>query len=189
MINNPKLIYCAGGNIRFAEIAIESNFLYGSQLPATTYYNVFFVDQNWKKPNKQAYIEAIKTRNPYLATVLDIESEVTYTEALDWAEEIAPHVGKLILIPKIEIDLPLKIGGKEIIIGYSVPTKYGGTPIPIECFTDRKLHLLGGSPHAQMEIFMKYPNSIYSVDGNYHQKMAIRFNSVWELGKKRAYGT
>lgn len=132
-------------------------------------------------------MEMVERYKPYMATVIDIEDDETHKKALDWAEEIATCVAKIVMIPKVDLPIPESINGKEIIIGYSVPTRYGGTKIPIEKFVHRRIHLLGGSPHAQMEIYMKYPKSIYSADGNYHQKIAIR-NKVWELGTKRAYG-
>lgn len=183
-----KKIYCANGNKRFAEIAIESGFLYGAQVPGKVYYNTFFLDQDWKNPQRGSYIEKVKERLPYMATVIDIETEETKRLALEWAEEIAGYVNKIVIIPKIKYLPPETIGGKDVVIGYSVPTRYGGTPVPFDFFSERKCHLLGGSPHKQMEIFMKYPDSVYSIDGNYHQKMAISYNLVWELGKKRAYG-
>lgn len=183
-----KKIYCAGGNKRFAEIAIEAGFLYGSQVPEKIYYNTFFLDQNWKSPNKTLYIETVKNHQPYMATVIDIECGKTKAMALEWAEEIAPYVGKIVIIPKIEYCPPTKIAGTDVIVGYSVPTRYGGTRIPFEFFQSRKVHLLGGSPHKQMELFMAHPQTIYSFDGNYHMKIALNWCSVWELGTKRAYG-
>lgn len=183
-----KIIYCAGGNKRFAEIAIEHGFLYGSRLPSTTYYSIFFADQEWKEPNRDRYTKLVKQEKPYMASVIDVDDDNKIDEAKIWAEEIAPSVNKIIMIPKIDFDIPLSIGGKEVIVGYSVPTRYGGTSIPIERYLDRKIHLLGGSPHKQMDIYRKYPKSIYSIDGNYHQAMAIRHNKVWERNYKRAYG-
>lgn len=186
MLQKPKLIYCAGGSKRYAEIAIQNGFLYGARLPVKLYHdNLYFCDQNWKKPEKEKYIAAIKLHKPTIATVLDIESEQTRAEAYEWAEEIAPFVEYIIIIPKIEIEIPEKIGEKPIIIGYSVPSKYGATTIPIERFVNRKIHLLGGSPKKQIEIYKKYPQAIFSADGNSHMKVAA-FNKFWS-GKKWIY--
>src|SRR2546423_413471 len=38
------------------------------------------------------------------------------------------------------------------IVGYSVPTKYGRTGIPLQYFRGRKVHLLGGRPDVQRKI-------------------------------------
>lgn len=186
MLQKPKLIYCAGGSKRYAEIAIQNGFLYGARLPSKIYHDpLFFCDQNWKKPEKEKYIELVKTHKPSMATVIDVESQETEKEAYEWAEEIAPFVEYIVVIPKIEIAIPEKIGEKQIIIGYSVPSKYGATTIPIESFIHRKIHLLGGSPKKQIEIYQKYPQSIFSADGNSHMKVAA-FNKFWS-GKKWVY--
>lgn len=179
-----KLIYCAGGNKRFSDIAIENGFLFGSQLPACVYHYPYFADQDWKKPQKEKYISLIKKHLPKMATVIDIESDETRTEAIEWGNRISRYVDKIIIIPKIECDIPRYINGKEVVVGYSVPTKYGGTDLPISMFKGRKIHLLGGSPHRQMDIFLENRNDIYSADGNYHQKMAIEHNKVWVAKEK-----
>jgi hypothetical protein len=43
-----EIIFCAGGNRRFAEIAKNAGFLLGAQLPDTIYFPIQFADQNWK---------------------------------------------------------------------------------------------------------------------------------------------
>lgn len=183
------LIYCAQGNVKFAQIAIDCGFLYGSRLPATVYRNIYFADQNWKKPDKDSYIRAIRKHSPHIATVLDWEKWSQYAEVMEWAEEIAPFVEEVLVVPKIPNSvqsIPEKIGGKKIRIAYSVPTRYGGSTISLQELQNREIHLLGGSPHAQMSLYKKI-NNVVSADGNYHQKIAI-MNKVWVFGAKRVMG-
>ena len=52
MATAPILIYCGGGNRRFADIAIDSGFRFGSCLPETVYHPLYMADQDWKKPNR-----------------------------------------------------------------------------------------------------------------------------------------
>jgi len=180
------LIYCANGNKRFAEIAINNGFLYGAQLPGKTYFDIYFADQDWKKPNLQKYVSELKTKRPYMATVLDWERWSQYTEVMGWAEEIAPLVEEILIIPKIPgsvESIPTKISGKTVRLAYSVPTRYGGTTVPPREMGLRPVHLLGGSPHAQMEYYGRIQN-VVSADGNYHQKTAI-MNLVWVSGKTK----
>ena len=40
--------------------------------------------------------------------------------------------------------VPEQIGGKAVRLGYSVPTKFGGTEVPLWEFGQRPVHLLGG---------------------------------------------
>lgn len=184
-----ELIYCANGNPRFAEIAISHGFKYGAQLPGKTYYPIYFADQDWKKPDRERYMKEVQKHSPAIATVLDLEEDSQLDDVLSWAEEISSHVTEaIIIIPKsfgIINMLPSRIGGKDIRLGYSVPTKYGGTEVPLWEFGEWPVHLLGGSPQRQMEL-SHYLN-VVSIDGNYAQMMAVRFCEVWVDGKWMEY--
>lgn len=182
----PTLIYCAGGNQRFAQIAIDAGFRYGSQLPETVYYPLHFADQDWKRPNRAAYMAGLEQHRPTMATVLDWEHIEQLSEVLDWAEEAAQYVEQVLIIPKAHggIDkLPRRIGGADVILGYSVPTKFGGTYVPCWEFGGWPVHLLGGSPQAQMRL-SHYLNVI-STDGNMAQRLAIRHCQFWIAGTAR----
>lgn len=179
-----ELIYCADGNKRFAEIAIRHGFLYGSQMPHTVYFPPYFCDQNWKKPNRQKYMAALDRHRPRIATVLDWELEEQFDEVIGWAEEAAQYVDELVVIPKVTgcvYMIPSAIGGKSVRLGYSIPTKFGGTSVPAWEFGDRPVHLLGGSPRKQIE--MSYYLNVVSADGNYAQMMACRYAEFWEKGR------
>jgi hypothetical protein len=168
------LIYCAAGNPRFAQIAIDNGFLYGAQLPSTVYHPVWFADQNWKAPNKERYMASLAQHKPQMASVLDLERPEQVEEVLEWAEEAAQYVETVMIIPKYSgaiRDVPLKIGNKPVRLGYSVPTGHGGTAVPLREFHDWPVHLLGGGPTVQMELY-PYLN-VVSVDGNLVQKAAL----------------
>lgn len=182
-----QLVYCAAGNRKFAEIAIRHGFSYGAQLPNTIYYPPVFVDQNWKNPQRDKYIDALKTHRPALATVLDLERENQLSEVLSWADEAAQYVTEaVIIIPKV-MDiiprLPRLIRNKQVRLGYSVPTRFAGTCVPIWEFQSWPIHLLGGSPHQQMKV-ATYLNA-QSADGNYSQKMAVQHNQFFTNGTAR----
>lgn len=177
----PKLIYCGGGNPRFYEIATQAGFLYGAQLPETVYGPLYFADQNWKRPKLEQYAAAVEKHRPIMASVLDWERWEQLPEVLEWAETIAPFVETIMIIPKCHggiSALPRSIGGKSIRLGYSIPTKHGGTPVNYSEFNGWPVHLLGGSPHAQMRL-TKYFN-VVSADGNMIQKMATRLNAFYD---------
>lgn len=188
------LIYCADGNKRFMQIACDAGFMAGAQLPNKVYHNLYFADQNWKKPNMDRYIAALKKERPALATVIDIEREEQLAEALNWAESAAPHITEaVILIPKvcgIIPQIPEVIGGRPVRLGYSVPTTHGGTPVPVWEFRGRPIHLLGGSP--DMQLYLRRYLKVESADGNYMQKMALK-GKFWHggalpKGKETAWG-
>lgn len=184
----PELIYCANGNERFAQIAIDAGFTYGAQLPGTVYFPPEFVDQDWKQPNRTAYMAALAQHRPRMATVLDWEHDEQLAEVLDWAEEAAQYVETVIIIPKVINGvrrIPTQIGGVPVRLGYSVPTKHGGTAVPVWEFGRREVHLLGGSPHAQKRI-AAYLN-VASVDGNIAQKLALRWNMFYDPLKQTSH--
>lgn len=183
------LIYCADGNKRLAQIAVDAGFLYGARLPGTIYPEVApltFADQDWKKPNRGLYMNALANYRPQMATVIDLESWEQLPDVISWAEEAAQYVEIVIIIPKrtgIIPALPKAIAGKEVRLGYSVPSRYGGTEVPVWEFAGWPVHLLGGSPHRQMAI-MPYMD-VRSMDGNYAQRIAVKLASFWMPGNAR----
>lgn len=208
----PELIYCADGNRRFAEIAIEHGFTYGAQLPNTIYFTPEFVDQDYKKPNLNRYLEALKQHRPRLATVLDWEKPNQLPAVLVWAEAIAEFVEIVIVIPKVlgGIEkLPSIIGNNPIRLGFSYPTTFGKASFDILLEMigwPYGVHILGGAPHKQFELAsgrFRAPRQrrhaqrcmfttlldVRSVDCNMHLKMATKFNAFFDPAKstKRYY--
>lgn len=186
MAANVELIHCGGGNRRFYEIAKTHGFLYGAQLPDTIYGPLHFADQDWKKPNRQKYMSELAKHRPFIASVLDWEQHDQLPEVLSWAEEAAQYVQVVMIIPKVTwgVDrVPLVIGGRPVRLGYSVPTKFGGTSTPIWEFGNRPVHLLGGNPHRQLAL-THYLN-VVSADSNFAQRMAVKHCAFYEPDKKR----
>ena len=164
---SPEVIYCASSSSSIPYLSKSLGFKSGVQLPDTVYSRLDFADQDWKKPQKERYIKSIKEHRPTKATVLDATSKSRLKEALEWAEEIAPYVEEIIVIPKYSgaiQQVPEFIKGKKVLLGYSVPTTYGSTDVPLKDFGDRPVHLLGGQPHTQMDLARKL--NVESVDFN-----------------------
>lgn len=183
----PTLIYCGGGNKRFCEIAVAAGYKYGARLPETTYAEVYFADQEYRNPNRQAYMKALAKHRPEMATVMDWEAAPQFTEVMDWAEEASQYVQDIVIIPKVmDISLlPRTINSKRVVIGYSIPTTYGGTSLPLWELQGWPVHLLGGSPHRQMREFqaMRAFCDVVSADGNMMQKMANSRCLYWSAHK------
>jgi len=198
----PILIYCAGKNKHCDEIAKNTGFKLGARLPGTAiHFPPYFIDQDWQRAKKEPgyrerYMSILKQWRPNLATVLDWEEEDQLTEVLGWAEDAAQFVETVIIIPKVigGIErLPRIIGKKPIRLGYSVPTRFGGTPVPIREFLSWPVHLLGGSPHKQMRLIgypiffgLEVPKlNVVSVDGNMILKMATTRGAFWYPNPKK----
>lgn len=189
----PALIFCADGNPAFARAAVEAGWLYGARLPSTVYERVYFADQDWKKPDRAAYMRALAEHRPTVATVLDWEREEQLPEVLSWAEEAAQEVEESVLIvPKVPGGVPLlprKVGGKRVVLAYSVPTSYGASPLGLWEFAGWPVHLLGGSPQRQMELwgYLSACAGVVSADGNmaHQQAHRCRFWSAVKTEKGR----
>lgn len=184
-----EIIFCAGKNRRYAEIARDHGFLLGAQLPCTVYFPLWFADQNWKNPDRAAYMAALSAHRPHIASVLDLESERQLDEVLGWAEDAVRYAQVIMIIPKafgIIERLPMVIGGKPVRLGYSVPTKHGGTEVPLWEFAGWPVHLLGGSPQAQINL--SHYLDVCSVDGNMAMKMANQYGAFFDYEKRTARG-
>lgn len=182
-MGTPDLIYCSAGDRRWAQIAIDAGFLYGAQLPNTIYHKPYFVDQNWRNPVRDKYMQALEQYRPHLATVLDLEQHDQLDEVLSWADEATQWAEVVIIIPKaqgIVSSIPRQMNGKEVRLGYSVPTKFSGTELPVWDFVGWTVHLLGGTPQAQMRL-SNYLD-VRSADGNAARKAAM-LGTEWRDGK------
>ena len=150
-------------------IAKEKGWLIGARYTNTrdikTFDKVDFVDIDWKNYNFNKHLEVVKRLQPKLTVALDILEMENIDHILSQAEILADYCEKVIVVPKaiglteiMEEIIPLKF-----ILGYSVPTRYGGTEIPIESFI-RPVHLLGGRPDVQKGLSKKL--NVFSLDCN-----------------------
>ena len=96
---------------------------YGAQLPGTIYPDVaplYFADQDWTRADRARYVTALAQHRPHMATVLDWGRDEQLPEVLVWAEEIAPSVERIIIIPKViggVPRIPPRVGGREVLLG------------------------------------------------------------------------
>lgn len=148
-------------------------------------HKIVFVDNPFKDYNHKkhiAYLKELYTKghHPKYVTVRDImtkeqckEADIKYfslEQILEWADEIQQYAENVIIIPKYDCFDKLD---EKYILGYSVPTAYGGTELPLEMFKGRKIHILGGSPNKQIAVLSELINEVVSIDGNYLRKLAM----------------
>lgn len=188
----PSLIWCADGNLTHSRIAVDCGWLYGVRLPAKGMLKdvpLTFADQDWKKPDRKRYMTELARYRPALATVIDWEQEQQFSEVMEWAEETAQYVSEAVLIiPKVPGTVPCiphTIAGKEVRLAYSVPTSYGGSPLFLTEFAGRTVHLLGGSPQKQYELwlYLRAIADVRSMDGNMVKKNATSRCLFWTRTK------
>jgi len=182
-------------------LAVKSGWKYGVQSSKLTCgsariwdtHRPVFVDNEFKDYDHEAHVRYVAYWKPKYATVRDLMTEkqcaaidVPYysvAETLEMAEEIREAgAERVILIPKYDCfdQLP-----EDYVIGFSVPTSYGGSMLPVEKFAGRDVHLLGGGPALQIayvEAFTDAGAKVVSLDNNYMLKVA-KWGTFWSENK------
>ncbi|MCC5641088.1 GNAT family N-acetyltransferase [Nostoc sp. CHAB 5844] len=180
-IKLPLLFYCGGGGkSKYDAIAHSAGWNLGinSSGKNTSHQHMMMVDNDWEDYKHSQHLEMVRRNKPLIATARDIEDPLQLPEILEQAAELAKYAGRVLLIPKCDVALP-----ENYWLGYSVPSRYGSTPLKPEWFGDRPIHLLGGSPKKQA---LAYPQmNVISLDANYAQNLATNFcKAVWTDGNK-----
>jgi hypothetical protein len=143
-------------------------------LPAARYTNLRdvrsydrlgFLDVNWKDYKFKQHLRAAIDTKPLVTVARDVENIEHLPSILDEAFELLQHATHVVIVPK---DMRLKDEIEQrippvFLLGYSVPTRYGGTKLPIAAFK-RPVHLLGGRPDVQRKLAEQA--RIFSVDCN-----------------------
>jgi hypothetical protein len=154
-------------------------------------FPVSFIDNEFKKYDHLAHLEAVRMHCPKYATVRDLmtpeQCERAGIEYYDfdaimfWAEEIEQYAENVIVIPKWDCldQIP-----ERFILGYSIPTRYAGTPLPFEIFQNRRVHLLGGSWKRQRKLILQYRDCIVSLDNNNLWKKSVYGSFDYPDGKQ-----
>ena len=124
-----------------------------------------FLDIDWKNYSFDKHLKAAREKRPLLTIARDIECISQLDAVLTEAEQLSKYSNYVAIAPKDKkmMGRLTELIPKEHLLAYSVPTKYGGTPIPPESF-DRPVHLLGGRPDTQRLLAEKM--SVFSMDCN-----------------------
>jgi hypothetical protein len=138
-----------------------------------------FMDNDWKNYVHSDHVAAVAETRPKYATVRDIMTREQCEAAgvdfyplpqiLEMAEEISEYADNVIIIPKYDCldQLP-----DQYITGFSVPTSYGGTPMPASALKGRRVHLLGGSWKNQRTYLDILGDDVVSFDNNHLLKIS-----------------
>jgi hypothetical protein len=153
------------------EIAREYNWRPGARytnlrdIKTFEFENHGFLDINWKNYSFAQHLEAAAQKKPKLTIARDVECIFQLDKILHEAENLGQYSEHVAIVPKD----PLLNGRiselipRKFILGYSVPTRYGGTKVDIKSF-DRPVHLLGGRPDVQRSLANQM--KIFSLDCN-----------------------
>ena len=176
------LSYAMGWNPGIITTAVGAARLFRERFPRGK--PIMFMDNEWHGYNHEQHVAAISEFHPKYATVRDLVTKkqaqefgveyFTVAQTLDMARDVAEHCDNVILIPKYDCleQLPDEIGGKRVVLGYSVDSSYGGTELPPERFKGWPVHLLGGPWKKQRALMNVLKDDIVSIDNNNLLKIA-----------------
>ena len=156
-------------SFRAANIAIRHGWYPGARYTnlrdVRRFDRLGFLDIDWRNYNFAKHLAAAKLVRPMLTVARDIESIDFLDRTLDEARELLQYADDVIIVPKdprlgeaLDDHIP-----PTFLLGYSVPTRYGGTLLPPAKFR-RPVHLLGGRPDVQRGLASHLP--VASMDCN-----------------------
>jgi hypothetical protein len=127
--------------------------------------DVGFLDIDWKSYDFDSHLAAVTKVRPYVTVARDIECLSQLDRILAEAGRLQQYATRVIIVPKDPrlADRMHRSIPNEFILGYSVPTRYGGTTIDPMAF-EWSVHLLGGRPDVQRRLADHMP--VVSLDCN-----------------------
>jgi hypothetical protein len=151
------------------EIAVQHGWLPGARYTNLRDIKRFprlgFLDIDWKNYDFRRHLEAAAQTRPMITVARDVEEKRDLRRIIDQAFRLLEYATHVVLAPKdksLESRLDTAIP-REFLLGFSVPTKYGGTKLAPEAFR-RPVHLLGGRPDVQRKLAERMP--VFSIDTN-----------------------
>ncbi len=166
---NPCILRFVAHSKRVISIALHHGWLPGARYTNLRDVREFdrlgFLDIDWENYNFKKHLSATKATNPVITVARDILDFNSLDEILDQASELSKYCTYVIVVPKDPRLGPSlsSLIPDEYLLGYSVPSSYGGTQIPPSCF-NRPVHLLGGRPDVQRQLASLMP--VVSLDCN-----------------------
>lgn len=124
-----------------------------------------FLDIDWKNYDYSRHIDACALKKPKITIARDVECIFELDKILREAEELSKYAELVAIVPKDpQLNGRLtELIPEQFVLGYSVPTKYGGTEVNISSF-ERPVHLLGGRPDVQRKLADSL--KVFSLDCN-----------------------
>lgn len=112
-----------------------------------------FLDIDWSGYDFGRHLKAAKVSRPMMTVARDICNVDDLERTLDQAHELSTYADKVVVVPKDPRLAPVldEVIPPDFLLGFSVPTRYGGTTLPPEMF-NRPVHLLGGRPDVQRRL-------------------------------------
>jgi hypothetical protein len=168
-MTNPPVLKFVAHSATVLEIAAAHGWLPGARYTnlrdVRRFGRLGFLDIDWKNYNFERHLAAAEKAKPLMTVARDVEDGRQLSKIIDQAYRLLEHAKHVIIVPKdktLESKLTTAIPS-EFLLGYSVPTRYGGTGLSPSAFA-RPVHLLGGRPDVQRRLASVMP--VFSFDTN-----------------------
>src|SRR5437763_10262420 len=112
-----------------------------------------FLDIDWKNYDYARHLDAARSTRPIVTVARDVERKCDLPLILEQANNLLAYAENVVIVPKdpsMAEDMNETIPA-HFILGFSVRTRYAGTPISPSAFR-RPVHLLGGRPDIQRRL-------------------------------------
>ncbi len=164
-----KILKFVAHSATVLEIAMQHGWLPGARYTnlrdVRKYSRLGFLDIEWKNYDFRRHLEAAKHTRPMITVARDVEEKRDLRRVVDQAYRLLEYAKHVVVVPKdplLERCLGQAIP-QDFLLGFSVPTRYGGTKLSPEAFR-RPVHLLGGRPDVQRRLAELMP--VFSIDTN-----------------------
>jgi len=182
--------------------AEQYGWLVGSELSYIPHHErhgrtLDFIDMAWDDPKPDDLISACMKHEPKYAIAGDYEHRddgELVGEPIEVVNERAELLTQWVDHPVVVPHLPGEPAEVPdcAIVGYSTPTRYGGTEAPLWEYQDKDVHVLGGTMNGIKLVVDHLGDSINSIDTNTMHRDATQFGEYWSQStpaRKRTAGT
>ena len=180
----PSVDIITTGRPDLTAYAEEYGYLRGTRLDDEPRYRskgvrVDFLDLHWEDPDWDGLLEAAEWHEPKYAIAGDYDGS-NHDRINDRARQLREYAENVIVVPHEDGDLDHV--PEWAVVGYSTPSEYAATDIPIREYreTSNDIHILGGTPHQQHSILGRlWVENVCSMDCNSHHKAATIGAKAW----------
>lgn len=181
------------GRYDLTEYAEQYGWLVGTELSDLNQYetrdrNIEFIDMAWQDPKPDELISACMGHEPKYAIAGDYE----HTDDGELVGEPVETVNERAELLTQWVDHPIVVphqpGEPDLVpefalVGYSTPTRYGGTEAPIWEYQGHDVHVLGGTMNNIKVVIDHLGGHINSIDTNTMHRDATQYGEYWSKSK------
>ena len=190
-VNSIDLI--TTGRNDLTSYAEQYGWLVGSELSYIGHHEnhgrtLDFIDMAWDEPKPDELLSACMKHEPKYAIAGDyehVDDGETVGEPIETVNERAELLTQWIDYP---IVVPHRPGEPAkvpecALVGYSTPTRYGGTEAPMWEYQGKDVHVLGGTMNNIKLVIDHLGDCINSIDTNTMHRDATQYGEYWSVSK------